>query len=34
LDEFGRKRVAPPGKKEFLMWSAVWPRGVLMLMEE
>jgi len=33
-DEFGGKRGAPPGKRERLMWSAGWVRGVRMLLEE
>jgi hypothetical protein len=33
-DEFGGKRGAPPGKKEYLLWSAEWAKGVMMVMEE
>jgi len=33
-DEFGRKRGAPPGKEESLMWSSRWARGVLLVIEE
>jgi len=33
-DESGGKRGAPPGKEEYLMWSAGRARGLLVLMEE
>jgi len=33
-DEFGGKRVAPPGKEKCLMWSPRWARGGLMLIAE
>jgi hypothetical protein len=33
-DEVGGKICVPPGKKDCLMWSAGWARGVLMLIEE
>jgi len=33
-DEFAGKRGAPPGKEEWLMWSAGWARGVMRVMEE
>jgi len=33
-DEFRGNRGTPPGKEVCPMWSAGWPRGLLMLMEE
>jgi len=33
-DEFGGKQGAPAGKKECLMWSSRWARGVLMVIKE
>jgi len=33
-EEFWGRRGVPPGKEEYLMWSAGWAGGVLMVMEE